>query len=58
MTGTEEALSILRSGSVRSFDQLQPENCVILARIAELTAGRRYYLENERVMQSVYWCHD
>lgn len=57
-TGTEQALSILRSGLVRSFDQLQPENCVILTKIAELTPERRYYPENERVMQSVYWCHD
>ena len=57
-TGTEEALSILRSGSVRSFDQLQPENCEILAKIAALTPERRYYPENERVMQSVYWCHN
>lgn len=57
-TGTEQALSILRSASVRSFDQLRPENCAVLAKIAELTPGRRYYPENERVMQSVYWCHD
>ena len=57
-TGTEEALSILRSGSVRSFDQLQPENCDILGKIAALTPKRCYYPENERVMQSVYWCHD
>ena len=57
-TGTEQALSILRSGSVRSFDQLQPENCAILAKIAALTPERRYYPKNERVMQSVYWCHD
>lgn len=57
-TGTEQALSILRSASVRSFDQLQPENCMILTRIAELTPKRHYYPENERVMQSVHWCHD
>ena len=53
-TGTKQALSILHSGSVRLFDQLQPENCMILAKIAELTPGRCYYPENERVMQSVY----
>jgi len=57
-TGTEQALSILHSASVRSFDRLQPEDCSILAKIAELTPERRYYPENERVMQSVHWCHD
>ena len=31
---------------------------MILAKIAELTPGRCYYPENERVMQSVSWCHD
>ncbi|KAL2816576.1 hypothetical protein BDW59DRAFT_166300 [Aspergillus cavernicola] len=54
-TGTEQALSILRSASLRSFAQLQPENAALLAKIAQLTPERRYYPANERVMQSVQW---
>ena len=57
-TGTKQALSILHSAVVRLFDQLQPENCTVLAKIAELIPERHYYSENEHVMQSVYWCHD
>lgn len=56
-TGTEQALSILRSASVRSFDRLRPENVTILAKIAALTPQRRFYPDNEQVMQSVEWRH-
>ncbi|KAJ5471923.1 hypothetical protein N7539_008492 [Penicillium diatomitis] len=56
-TGTEQALSILRSASVRSFDRLRPENVAILTRIATLTPQRRFYPDNEQVMQSVEWRH-
>ncbi|RAL16905.1 uncharacterized protein BO97DRAFT_439831 [Aspergillus homomorphus CBS 101889] len=54
-TGTEQSLSILRSASMRSFNQLQPENISILEKLASLTPERRYYPSNERVMQSVRW---
>ncbi|KAL5332674.1 hypothetical protein BJX70DRAFT_404369 [Aspergillus crustosus] len=54
-TGTEQALSILRSASARSFSQLQPENTAILARIAGLAPKREYYPKNEQVMQSISW---
>jgi hypothetical protein len=54
-TGTEQALTILRSASMRSFDRLQPETRVILVKIAELTPERHYYPSNERVMQTVRW---
>ncbi|RMJ25082.1 hypothetical protein PHISP_04065 [Aspergillus sp. HF37] len=57
-TGTEQALSILRSASMRSFDQLRPENSAILENIATLTPERRYYPEHERVMQNVRWLDD
>lgn len=57
-TGTEQALTILRSAAVRSFDQLRPENCTILAKIAKLTPQRWYYPDNERVMQTIRWYHD
>ncbi|KAH1912332.1 hypothetical protein KXW47_008089, partial [Aspergillus fumigatus] len=54
-TGTEQALTILRSASMRSFDRLHPEASIILAKIAELTPERHYYPSNERVMQTVRW---
>ena len=54
-TGTEQALSILVSAAVRSFDCLTKENLAILERIAKLAAGRTYYPANERVMQQVDW---
>ncbi|PYH42617.1 uncharacterized protein BP01DRAFT_404617 [Aspergillus saccharolyticus JOP 1030-1] len=54
-SGTDQALSILRSASVRSFVQLEPGCCAILSRIAELTPGRRYYPLEARVMQTVHW---
>ena len=54
-TGTEQALSILRSASMRSFDHLQTENGAVLVNIAKLTPERTYYPANERVMQTVQW---
>ncbi|KAK1992439.1 hypothetical protein LX36DRAFT_704109 [Colletotrichum falcatum] len=54
-TGTEEALSILNSASMKSFDILTEENLQILARLAELTPGRSYYPSHQRVMQTVEW---
>jgi Protein of unknown function (DUF3638)/Protein of unknown function (DUF3645) len=54
-TGTEQALSILDSAAVRSFERLAGENVRILGQIARLTPGRNYYPANERVMQTVSW---
>ncbi|TVY36417.1 hypothetical protein LSUB1_G007938, partial [Lachnellula subtilissima] len=54
-TGTEQALSILNSAAVRSFDQLEQKNVEVLHQIAHLTPGRKYYPANERVMQTVSW---
>ncbi|KAF9894652.1 hypothetical protein FE257_006540 [Aspergillus nanangensis] len=54
-TGTEQSLSMLRSASMRSFNQLHPDNILILQKIAQLTPERRYYPANERVMQSIQW---
>jgi hypothetical protein len=54
-TGTEQALSILRSASIRSFDQLQQEHIKLLGRIASITPERRYYPANEKVMQEICW---
>ncbi|KAF8851671.1 hypothetical protein BDZ45DRAFT_140606 [Acephala macrosclerotiorum] len=54
-TGTEQAISILNSAAVRSFVRLTQEDVEILSKIARLTPGRKYYPENERVMQTVTW---
>ncbi|KAF2653745.1 hypothetical protein K491DRAFT_780118 [Lophiostoma macrostomum CBS 122681] len=54
-TGTEAALSILRSGALSSFDLLTPSNLDILERISRLTPGRQFYPANKQVMQRVNW---
>lgn len=54
-TGTEQALTILKSAAVRSFDQLSQEHIDMLAKIAALSPGRRYYPEHLCVMQTVHW---
>ncbi|KAK0263157.1 hypothetical protein LTR35_017586 [Friedmanniomyces endolithicus] len=55
LTGTEKALSTLRSASVRSFDYLTEKDVKLLREIAAPTPIRQYYPLNERVMQSVGW---
>ncbi|EGP82392.1 uncharacterized protein MYCGRDRAFT_51670 [Zymoseptoria tritici IPO323] len=55
MTGTEQALGILGSAAVRSFDQLSQENIDLLMLIAGLTPKRSYYPANEQVMQTITW---
>lgn len=54
-TGTEEALSILKSAAVRSFIKLTEENLELLKKIALLTPARCYYPANEQEMQTVVW---
>ena len=54
-TGTEAALSILRSGAISSFDVLTASNTDILKRIAHLTPGREFYPAHMQVMQQVQW---
>ncbi|KAK1980119.1 hypothetical protein LZ30DRAFT_595422 [Colletotrichum cereale] len=54
-TGTEEALSILDSASIKSFDILTEANLQTLARLAKLTPGRSYYPSHKHVMQTVEW---
>lgn len=54
-TGVEQALSILYSAAVRSFDRLSQQNIDILVRIAQLCPQREYYPGNEQVMQRVTW---
>ncbi|KAI1076026.1 hypothetical protein F5B20DRAFT_594387 [Whalleya microplaca] len=54
-TGTEQALTILRSAAVQSHDCFTQENIDILKHIAELAPERSYYPENKKVMQYVHW---
>ncbi|KAI1337558.1 hypothetical protein F5Y15DRAFT_147782 [Xylariaceae sp. FL0016] len=54
-TGTEAALSILRSASVSSFDCLSQENIDLLLEISCLTPERAFYPEHLQVMQTVSW---
>lgn len=51
-TGTEEALTILKSAAVRSFKFLTKENIQLLTEIAHLTPTRKYY---SKLMQTVDW---
>jgi hypothetical protein len=55
VTGTEQALSILRSAAVRSFYQLSQQNLDVLEKIARLSPCRQYYPVHLRVMQTVSW---
>ncbi|KAF2969305.1 hypothetical protein GQX73_g4245 [Xylaria multiplex] len=57
-TGVEQALSILNSAAVRSFDRLSQQNIDILTLIARLSPTRQYYPQNEKVMQTVSWVPD
>ena len=54
-TGTEEALSVLASASVRSFSQLEPAEIELLALLSSLTPRREYYPSYLRVMHTVNW---
>jgi len=54
-TGTEQALSTLRSASVRSFGYLTEKNVKLLREIVTLTPVRQYYPLSERLMQTVEW---
>lgn len=55
-TGTEQALTILRSAAARSFEQLSSRNMDLLLDIARLTPSRSYYPSKEiKPMQVVQW---
>jgi hypothetical protein len=57
-TGTESAISILRSGAVRSFDVLSKQSILTMELIARLAPKRSYYPQNLKVMQQIEWDHD
>ena len=57
-TGTEQALEILNSAAVKSFDHFSEQNINLLYAIAELTPRRVHYPAHLREMQDVDWVHD
>ena len=54
-TGTEEALTILRSAAVRSFLKFDCRAAKLLGCIASLTTDRAWYPEHLQCMQTVDW---
>ena len=54
-TGTEEALTILRSAAVRSFLKFDKRAARLLECIASLTTERVWYPLHLRCMQTVHW---
>jgi hypothetical protein len=54
-TGTESALHILQSASVRSFEFLTADNVKLLYEIVALSPSRSFYPRNLMEMQQVDW---
>lgn len=54
-TGTEQALSILKSAAVKSFPILTSKAMELLERIDSLTPRREFYPEYLKEMQTVEW---
>lgn len=54
-TGTEEALSILESPSIRSYRSLEQAEIELLLLLAKLTPCRLFYPKHLKVMQEVHW---
>ena len=54
-TGTEEALSILRSAACRSFTKINHRDAGLLCSIASLTTKRDWYPPRLKHMQRVHW---
>ncbi|KAH7240809.1 uncharacterized protein BKA55DRAFT_705615 [Fusarium redolens] len=57
-TGTEEALTILSSASVRAPTAFSDNAFTILSHIAQLSPKRSWYPADQRVMQNVRWRND
>jgi hypothetical protein len=54
-TGTESALSILRSAAVYSFEVLNSENIALLTLLAKLSPTRVFYPDHVEAMQQIGW---
>lgn len=57
-TGTESALLILKSASIRSFESLTADNTDMLKQIAAISPLRSFYPEYLMDMQKVHWNSD
>lgn len=55
ITGTEQALVILKSAAVASTVHLNDEESVRLGQIAALAPIRQFYPRNQKLMQTVTW---
>lgn len=56
--GTEQALSILDSAAVKSFDTLTEENLEILCMIAQLSPRRQHRGHHQQFIQGISWQKD
>ena len=56
-TGTEEALRLLDSAAMRSFDRLSIDDIALLRQIAAISPKREFYPESKKYMQTVTWSH-
>ncbi|CZR70243.1 uncharacterized protein PAC_20144 [Phialocephala subalpina] len=54
-TGTEEALRLLNSAAMRSFDRLAIDEIALLRRIATISPKREFYPESKKYIQKVTW---
>ncbi|KAK0723613.1 hypothetical protein B0T26DRAFT_811927 [Lasiosphaeria miniovina] len=54
-TGTEEALRLLGSAALRSFQHLDAKSADYLQAIADLSPQRAYYPDHLQVMETVQW---
>jgi hypothetical protein len=57
-TGTERAISILKSGALQSFTKLTAEDIQLYKLVARLAAGRSSYPITDKSMQIVTWDDD
>ncbi|KAK3904432.1 hypothetical protein C8A05DRAFT_13694 [Staphylotrichum tortipilum] len=57
-TGTEEALRILQSAAVRSFERLDAESYRVLCEIATISPKRQFYPQHLEAMEQVRWSKD
>ncbi|KAI1756223.1 hypothetical protein F4782DRAFT_526779 [Xylaria castorea] len=54
-TGTNAALTILKSAAIRSFPSVSQDEITLLVSIAKLTPRREYYPRKLQEMETVHW---
>lgn len=55
MTGTEQALVMLKEGAIQTFTNLEHNELTILQRISALSPRREYYPPHLHIMQQITW---